>query len=800
MAFKNFFGVALPVSSHAENNFTWTTPGESLLGTGGDDKFTGGGGNPMTGLAGDDTYEIKAPGDLITEDFGAGIDTAKVSKLLEYKLPDNVENLVLAGHATGLGNGLNNLITGQSNSQVLDGLGGDDILIGGTGADVFQFSAGSGYDLIADFKSVDGDKIRLNNTAFLTWTDVHAAMTQDGADVILRFDANDAVRIQNTTVDSFTADDFQYRIDTSYLTRTFTEDFDSYPSLYNASTGTGVWDTYFHTGFSSGPQSNLSHTNNDELQIYVDPGYAGSGSTPLGIDPFSVADGVLTITAQATPPDAVGALFNHNYTSGLLTTADTFYQQYGYFEMRAAMPNSQGAWPSFWLLPEDQTYGLELDVTEQIGHDTVYQTSHYYVDGVRHKTNFANQVFDATQFHTYGMLWTARELAWFVDGVEVASQPTPSDLNKPMYIIADLALGGKWPGPLPAGFTSAELKIDYIHAYAAPPDAMVASINSSQSNVGIDVNGTPGNDVLVGTVGDDTVKGFDGNDVLSGLENADTLDGGAGNDTATYAAAPEGVNVNLDVAGFQYTGGAGVDSLISIENLIGTGFADQLSGNALANSLTGDAGNDLLDGGAGNDVLSGGDGNDTATYARAKGAAVVDLMLTGPQNTGRDGTDILSSIENLIGSGFGDTLWGDDGVNRLVGGDGADKLYGRDGNDVLIGGAKGDTLTGGLGADIFRYTLVSESKGSTYDTITDFNRDEGDVIDLSTIDSNQKKSGNQTFNFLGTDKYSFHPSELRYVVEATGIHVYGDINGDTGSDFHLFIQGATTLLATDFIL
>lgn len=74
------------------------------------------------------------------------------------------------------------------------------------------------------------------------------------------------------------------------------------------------------------------------------------------------------------------------------------------------------------------------------------------------------------------------------------------------------------------------------------------------------------------------------------------------------------MKVNLNLTNPQNTLGAGVDTLIAIENLNSTSFNDTLTGNALSNTLLGNAGNDTLAGGAGNDVLSGGTGKDTFIF------------------------------------------------------------------------------------------------------------------------------------------------------------------------------------------
>src|SRR3954454_4238027 len=107
--------------------------------------------------------------------------------------------------------------------------------------------------------------------------------------------------------------------------------------------------------------------------------------------------------------------------------------------------------------------------------------------------------------------------------------------------------------------------------------------------------GTAGNDSLVGTDGGDTLQGLGGNDQLTGGKGADLLDGGNGVDTADYSGAAQGVSLDLS-SGVGLAGDAFGDSYISIENVTGSAFADQ---------LLDAAGNNVLHGGAGNDFLSG---------------------------------------------------------------------------------------------------------------------------------------------------------------------------------------------------
>jgi Ca2+-binding RTX toxin-like protein len=109
------------------------TGNDTLIGGAGNDTLNGGAGNDsMSGGAGDDTYVVDSTSDVITEASNGGTDTVQSS--VSYTLVDYVENLVLTGSAnlTGKGNGLNNIITGNSGGNTLYGYGGNDTLNGGS--------------------------------------------------------------------------------------------------------------------------------------------------------------------------------------------------------------------------------------------------------------------------------------------------------------------------------------------------------------------------------------------------------------------------------------------------------------------------------------------------------------------------------------------------------------------------------------------------------------------------------------------------------------------------------------------
>ena len=195
-----------------------------------------------------------------------------------------------------------------------------------------------------------------------------------------------------------------------------------------------------------------------------------------------------------------------------------------------------------------------------------------------------------------------------------------------------------------------------------------------------DLSGAGGNDTLFGFGGDDRIDGGTGNDVLDGGDGNDTLIGGDGRDAASYAQAAAAVHVDLGATGPQATG-AGMDTLIGIEDVIGSAFDDTLIGaSGVVNHLYGGAGNDLLIGVG--DVLDGGAGNDTASFASTFGT-IIDLAISGPQS---DGT-VLINIENVIGSAsLGHCSKATGETTSLMGGEGSDILMGRGGDDILDGG------------------------------------------------------------------------------------------------------------------
>ncbi|WEX79618.1 calcium-binding protein (plasmid) [Sinorhizobium numidicum] len=247
--------------------------------------------------------------------------------------------------------------------------------------------------------------------------------------------------------------------------------------------------------------------------------------------------------------------------------------------------------------------------------------------------------------------------------------------------------------------------------------------------------GSGADDILTGNALTNRIDGGAGSDFIRGGANTGTefLIGGEGIDTADYSTSGAAVIARLSdsqTSGALSSGGdAQNDVLVTMENIIGSVFDDQLIGASVANRLDGGAGNDVLIGGAGADVLIGGAGTDTAFYQTSGAGVTIVLDNTGAAlgNGGDAQGDQLSTIENLIGSNFDDLLVGNASVNRLDGGGGNDTFRSGAGGssaggitEIIIGGAGIDTIdysasTGGVLARLFSGTSGGLSQGGEAD-------------------------------------------------------------------------------------
>lgn len=245
---------------------------------------------------------------------------------------------------------------------------------------------------------------------------------------------------------------------------TFADEFTSL-SLWDGTSGT--WDTNYWYNPLHGNGGSLS--TNGEQEWYINSNYGKTDS----VVPWHVKNGVLTITGNPAPADIQPLIDGYQYTSGEINSWHSFSQTYGYWEIRCKLPKGQGVWPAFWMLPENGNWPPEIDTFEMLGNDptTIYVGYHYMKNGVEQNPGTAVSVPDTSKaFHRYGMDWEADYITFYFDGKRVYRGRTPKSMNTPMYMEANLALGGNWGGdvngttPFPSN-----MKIDYIHVYSAKP-------------------------------------------------------------------------------------------------------------------------------------------------------------------------------------------------------------------------------------------------------------------------------------------------------------------------------------------
>ena len=259
------------------------------------------------------------------------------------------------------------------------------------------------------------------------------------------------------------------------------------------------------------------------------------------------------------------------------------------------------------------------------------------------------------------------------------------------------------------------------------------------------VRGSYFDDVFNGSNNDPNTAEF-----FEGRGGNDLINGAGGFDKAIYLFEDSGIAVHL--ASGKVVGGlnTGTDTLLSVELVIGTDFADTFTaavdpdpiyGSGFAFGVAGAANVgsngtfNEFEGAGGNDTITG-NGNTRVAFYDATAGVTVTLGAggsgtsfgTAPGDLADVGTDtFVSGVNAVRGSEFGDIITGNGGNNVLEG---------QGGNDIVNGRGGNDTLTGGTGSDVFVYNtngVNGNTPPSNNDVITDFNSSEADRIDLRGI-------------------------------------------------------------------
>jgi Ca2+-binding RTX toxin-like protein len=617
-----------------------------LDGGAGDDTLTGGAGNDtLIGGTGNDTYFIDVSTDVVTEAGGGGTDTVHTT-LAAYTAPGNVEGVVFdgTGNFAGTGNTLANLIRGGAGDDTLTGAAGADTLDGGAGIDTASYATATAaitINLATGVHTGDALGDQFIGIELIVGTPHIDTLTGDAGDNWFQGGAS------NDTLDGGAGAD-------------------------TLDGGAGI-DTASYAGGAA-------------VTVDLGTGGASDGDTLIGIENVtgsSFADaltgdgGVNALDGGAGDDILNGGAGNDNLTGGV--GDDILDGGAGTDTLTGGAGN------------DTLTGGAGTDsLTGGAGNDT------YVVDvSADVVTEAANEGTDTirTTLATYTLAANFENLAYDGAGAFVGTGNT----------VVNLIQGGAGNDTLTGGAGADTLDggggIDTAAYTAAVTINLATGVNTGEALgdhfVSIEIiAGSALVDTLTGDAGDNWFQGGAGNDILAGGAGADTLDGGAGTDVVSYASAGGGVTVNLG-AGTASDG----DTLIGIENLTGSAYADVLTGDGGLNVLDGGTGDDTLAGGGGADTLIGGAGNDTY---------VIDTSGNVVTEASGAGTDIVrttlatytlpGNVENLAYAGAGNFV----GAGNTL----ANVLQGGAGDDSLTGGAGADTLDGGAGFDFAAYTTA----------------------------------------------------------------------------------------------
>ena len=198
---------------------------------------------------------------------------------------------------------------------------------------------------------------------------------------------------------------------------------------------------------------------NNEQQYYTDRN-------------IKVSNGTMKITAKR---EDYGGM---KYTSSRITTKNKKNFKYGKIEARIKMPKFKGVWPAFWMLGANQdSVGWpkcgEIDIVEAINDEhLVYGTLHWFHDPGNNNADSGSSVAvaDRTEYHVYGVEWTADKLRWYVDGKVYrtmdVSNDSFSEVRKEYFVIFNMAIGGQWPGyDIDETAFPATMEVDWVRAY-----------------------------------------------------------------------------------------------------------------------------------------------------------------------------------------------------------------------------------------------------------------------------------------------------------------------------------------------
>ena len=666
---------------------------DTLYGEAGNDVLDGGlGGDAMEGGSGNDTYVVDDGADLVLEAAGAGLDT--VQSGISYTLTDNVENLVLTGSAPieGSGNALDNVINGNSGSNVLYGLdgndtlngnGGDDRLVGGLGNDTLD--GGAGVDRMEG--GLGDDTYVVDNSA-----DLVAENAGEGIDKVLA-SANYTLgaEIENLTLTGSAATGAGNELD-------------------NTITGNNSNNSLFGM---DGADVLVGNAGSDFLDggLGADTMDGGTGDDTYVVDQLGDRVTELAGSGNDTTRSTITYTLTDNVENLVLLGSDNLD---GTGNALANLMTGNAGDNSFAAGAGNDT------VNAGAGNDILFgEAGNDLLDGGAGADRMDGGLGDDT---------------FVVDDngdlvVEAAGEGTDLVQSSITYTLTGNVENLNLTGTLDIAGTGNELNnIINGNAGANVLDGQAGN-DTLNGNAGADILiGGEGNDALNGDAGDDQLQGDAGNDVLNGGVGADRMAGNTGDDVFIVDNVLDLVVENADEgsdtvqSSIDYTLTDNVENLVLTANSAMRGTGNELdntvTGNNASNTLFGLEGDDTLVGLYGNDTLDGGLGADLMQGGAGDDTYIVDNAGDVVEETAGFGTDtvnasidytLTANVENLtltgsedldgVGNALNNVITGNSGNNTASAGDGADTVYAGAGNDLVSGGNGNDLLYGEAGED-----------------------------------------------------------------------------------------------------
>jgi len=636
---------------------------ENVIGSSGNDIINGDSlDNILDGSAGDDT--LYGAGGNDTLEGGTGINTADYTAALNKIV---VDMDIAAGEVTADGDGgvdnLNNIqkIIATTNKDTIYGSNNDELFIGGADTDTLM---GRGGDDTLYGGSFDGT----NRTDSANDTVSYEYLTNGTDKVVVDLSADTGTAVVSTGADTDTLYDIENIIggagDDTIITR-----FDEV-NIINGAAGSDTID------YSS---LDTSHS------ISVTLGTNGAQST---VDVSGTAnDDLVENIENVTGTNLTDSIYGNNLNNTLLGLGgdDTLEGGAGDDYLDGGTDGANGDTAYY-----NQATG---SVTVDLGKDNIAQAigGGQGTDTLVDIENVIGSSYDDTFYTNF------TEVNNFDGGIE--DNEINGDTVDYSNLKADVG-GANYTGTANADNIFLDLTSNTVEVRYGG-----STVTDTISNIE-NIIATSGDDTLYGDSGDNTLKGLLGDDILDGGQGDDYLDGGvAGSDTAYYNQATSGVTVDLGLDGVaQAVGGnQGTDTLVSIENVIGSKYNDTFKGDNVASNIF-NGGYVLATG-----VENVSDENDTVDYSSLTGATdkiVVDLSNTTTPNvavtvaTTLQGSDTLINIENVTGSFGNDTFTGNSDSNVFLGADGDDTFLITSAStgsevDIINGGANssvGDTV------------------------------------------------------------------------------------------------------------